>query len=105
MRPLAGERLIHENLLLLYFSDMKDTALTEKMRIKITEFIEICKANDKMDGTRTVDTAVELYSMGLGVSLQEIRKNTNMSDASLYRFRIRMADKLKAYLTENHTDI
>ena len=80
---------------------MKDTVLTEKMQSKIHEFIDVCKANDKMDGTRIVDTAIELYSKGLGVSLQEISKKTNMSDASLYRFRIKMADRLKAYLTEN----
>ncbi|MBD5131287.1 MAG: hypothetical protein HDT28_01640 [Clostridiales bacterium] len=84
---------------------MKDAALTEKMRTKIKEFIDVCKANDKMDGTRTVDTAIELYSRGLGVSLQDIRKKTNMSDASLYRFRIKMADKLKAYLMENSTPV
>ena len=100
MRPLSGERLIHENLLILYFSDMKDTALTENMRKKITEFIAICYANDRMDGTHTAETAKALYSKGLGISLNEIRKITNMSDASIYRFRIKIVDKLKAYLSE-----
>ena len=105
MRPLAGDRLIHENLLFLYFSDMKDSALTENMQNKIHEFIEICKANDIMDGTRTAETAIMLYSKGIGISLQEIKKSTNMSEASLYRFRVKMVDRLKAYIKNCHATV
>ena len=101
MRSLAGDRLIHENILFLYFSDKKDSILTDSLRSRLTEFISICRANDEMDGTRTVETAVELYSKGVGASIQEIKKNTNLSDASLYRFRIKMADRLKAFLLAN----
>ena len=101
MRALTGDRLIHENLLYLYFSDKKATVLTEEIQTKIFEFIEICKANDRMDGTKIAETAIEFYSKGIAVSLKEIKKFINMSDASLYRFRIKMADKLKAFLTAN----
>lgn len=99
MRPLTGERLIHENLLCLYFSKENDYYLNEKMRDKIAEFIWVYKANDKMDGTNMVDTAEVLYSGCLKSSIQEVKSITHMSEASIYRFRIKMADRLKAFLT------
>lgn len=100
-----GDRLIHEYILFLYFSDMNETVLAESIRSKLAQFMAICRANDKMDGTRTVDTAIELYSKGLGQSVQEIKKATNLSDASLYRFRIRMADKLNAFLKIDSNEV
>ena len=104
MRPLRGERLIHENLLFLYFSDLKDSVLAEKTKEKIAQFIDICKANDKMDGTRTVETATVLYSNGLGISVKNVKSRINMSDTSIYRFRLKMADRLKAFLMEASND-
>ncbi|MCM1368214.1 MAG: hypothetical protein NC184_05360 [Roseburia sp.] len=54
--------------------------------------------NDKINGTCTVDTAEAVYSNWLSLPLREIKSITNMSEASIYRFRVKMADKLKAFL-------
>ncbi len=99
MRALRAELSTHEDLLYLFFSDLKDTVLADNVREQIDKFFRVCKAQDAMEGTNVAETAAKLYSAGRKATVQEIKERTNLSDASLYRFRVKMADKLKTYLS------
>ncbi len=99
MKGLAGDRALYELLLYIYFSEHRDR-LADKDKALISEFIDLCKAKDKLDNTQIAETATNYYSAGLGMSVKEIEDSIGFSGASLYRFRIKIVDRLKDYLDE-----
>ena len=99
MRGLAGDRTIYELLLYIYFSKQR-SRLADKDKKLIGEFIELCKAKDKMDNTQFADTITKFYSMGIGLSVKEIENCVGLSGATLYRFRTKIVDRLKDFLAE-----
>ena len=48
MKGLAGDRALYELLLYIYFSEHRDR-LADKDKALISEFIDLCKAKDKLD--------------------------------------------------------
>ena len=99
MKGLAGNRMIYELLLYIYFSEQRGR-LSEKDIKLIGEFIKLCKAKDKMDNTQLAETTTKFYTFGFGLSVKEMEDCIGLSGASLYRFRTKIVDRLKDFLAE-----
>lgn len=104
MRGLAGDRAICELLLYVYFSKHRDR-LTDKDKELLGEFIDLCKAKDKLDNTQVADTVIKLYSAGVGLTVKETEDLIGLSGASLYRFRAKIADRLSNFLKDAQQSI
>lgn len=99
MKGLAGDRTIYELLLYVYFSEHRNR-LAEKDRELIGEFMELCRAKDKIDNTQIAVTVSRFYSLRFGLSIKEMENTVGMSGASLYRFRTKIVDRLKDFFAE-----
>ncbi len=106
MNKLQNENSTLEVLLSIYFSEQKELYLRKEFIEEIDGFVNFCAVQDRMNQTDDVRLLEMVYTENLFASKAELLKNTAMSEAGFYRFRLRMIKAFGSYLQiiAEHTD-
>lgn len=102
MAEFTADEFVHELLLILYHTKFRDKYLSADAIGGIEEFIGMCRAKDRLDNSQTSFVVENYYDLRNGLSKCERRAQVGLSDAALYRFRVKIASSLMDYLNSDN---
>ncbi len=100
MADFMEDEFVHELLLMLYFTKYRDNYLNGKTIKGIDRFVDMCRAKDMLDHSQTTFVVENYYDIKNGISKSERRSQVGLSDAALYRFRIKIINSLIDFLNQ-----
>lgn len=98
MKKLIQDQAIYETLLYLYFSDKKDIFLGVPIIQALEKFIRFYEIEDEFNNTNNVATLKKLYEDNEYSSRESMLKQMALSETGLYRFRIKVIERLEKHL-------
>lgn len=102
MADLTEDEFVHELLLILYHTKFRDKYLNSSAVNRIEKFIGMCRAKDRLDNSQTLFVVENYYNLKNGLSKGERRSQVGLSDAALYRFRVKIANSLMDFLDSDN---
>lgn len=102
MAEFTEDEFIHELLLILYHTKFRDKYLSADAIVGIKEFVGMCRAKDRLDNSQTSFVVENYYDLRNGLSKSKRRSQVGLSDAALYRFRVKIANSLMDYLNSEN---
>ena len=101
MADFTEDEFVHELLLILYHTKYRDKYLNANAVSEIEKFVGMCRAKDQLDNSQTSFVVENYYNLKNGLSKSERRSQVGLSDAALYRFRVKIANSLMDYLNSD----
>lgn len=100
MRKLITNQSKYEALLTMYFEQEVKTYLSEEMINALNGFMNFFRTEDKYNNTTNADSIEKIYSNREFGSREQLLKYVNMSEATLFRFRGKIVERLETHLQE-----
>lgn len=100
MKKLITDQNKYETLLTIYFGQESELFLSTEMINTLNAFMDFFRTEDKYNNTFNADSIQKVYSNIEFESREQLLKFINMSEATLFRFRGKIVERLKTHLQE-----
>lgn len=94
MKKIIKEQYIYESILSLYFSVVKVRSLSAEMISSLDDFFMYYKSEDSFNNSQNYKLIKEIYSNGDKTDMDQLLKRIGFSESTLYRFRVKLIERL-----------